>query len=494
MAESQQSADAVSVGRYAIFDVIGSGGMASVHLGRLLGPGGFSRTVAIKRLHSEFAKDPDFVAMLLEEARLASRIRHPNVVSMLDVVHESDELFLVMDYIEGESLSRVLRASSRSPLPLPIVSSVLSGVLQGLHAAHEAMGEDGHPLQIVHRDVSPQNILLGVDGTARVTDFGVAKSVGRVGTTRDGRVKGKAGYMAPEQLRGGRIDRRVDTYAATIVLWEMLTGRRLFVGETPEETMLRALERVVDAPGQIVRGIPPELDALVMRGLDRTPSRRFETALAMSAHLERVIRPATARETADWLKSVIGSELDERVRRRVRIESTPSASAMRSIGASVALVAQTGDAPSQVSSISVTTPKGVMPSGLRGAWSLGALVVGALTVAALFFHFGHVGQWGPTGSPSTGSSSPLAGGAASANLASPVLPENDTGAPAVPTATVASLAVAHVNANAPDASPSSGATHGPSRTHMKPRQSLANCTPPYTVDPSGIHVAKPECL
>jgi eukaryotic-like serine/threonine-protein kinase len=211
MAEGQQSADAASVGRYAIFDVIGSGGMASVHLGRLLGPGGFSRTVAIKRLHSEFAKDPDFVAMLLEEARLASRIRHPNVVSMLDVVHENEELFLVMDYIEGESLSRVLRTSSRSPLPLPIVSSVLSGVLQGLHAAHEATGEDGHPLQIVHRDVSPQNILLGVDGTARVTDFGVAKSVGRVGTTRDGRVKGKAGYMAPEQLRGGRIDRRVDT-------------------------------------------------------------------------------------------------------------------------------------------------------------------------------------------------------------------------------------------------------------------------------------------
>jgi hypothetical protein len=256
--------------------------------------------------------------------------------------------------------------------------------------------------------------------------------------------------------------------------------------------MLRALERVVEAPGQIVRGIPPELDALVMRGLDRTPSRRFETALAMSAHLERVIRPATARETADWLKSVVGSELDERVRRRARVESTPSASAMRSIGASVALVAQTGDAPSQVSSISVTTPKGVMPSGLRGAWSLGALGVGALTVAALFSYFGHVGQRGPTGSPTTGSSSPLAGG--TANLVSPVLPENDTGAPAAPTPTVASLAVAHVNASAPGASPSSGASHGPPRTHMKPRQGVANCTPPYTVDPSGIHVAKPECL
>ena len=155
-----------AIGRYLLFREIAAGGMASVHLGRLVGAAGFARTVAIKRLLPHFGKEPEFIAMFMDEARIAARIRHPNVVSTLDVVTEGDELFLVMDYVEGEALSKLLRASAQlgKPAPRAIVLAVMYGALQGLHAAHEAKSEAGEPLDVVHRDVSPQNILVGVDG------------------------------------------------------------------------------------------------------------------------------------------------------------------------------------------------------------------------------------------------------------------------------------------------------------------------------------------
>jgi serine/threonine protein kinase len=192
------------VGRYAVYGKLASGGMATVHLGRLMGPAGFSRTVAIKRLHPQFAKDPDFVAMFLDEARLAARIQHQNVVATVDVVARDDELFLVMDYVRGESFSRLLRASRKQGIDIPprVIASVMVGMLHGLHAAHEAKDERGQPLSMVHRDVSPQNVIVGVDGVPRVLDFGVAKAAARVQVTRDGQMKGKLSYMAPEQLRG----------------------------------------------------------------------------------------------------------------------------------------------------------------------------------------------------------------------------------------------------------------------------------------------------
>jgi serine/threonine-protein kinase len=178
------------LGRYAVYGEIASGGMATVHLGRLQGPAGFSRTVAIKRLHPQRARDPEFVAMMLDEARLAAGIRHPNVVSTLDVVASDGELFLVMDYVEGESLARLLKQSRAigERVPLPIVSSIVTGMLWGLHAAHETKADDGTPLDIVHRDVSPQNVLVGIDGVARVVDFGVAKASRRVQGTESGQL------------------------------------------------------------------------------------------------------------------------------------------------------------------------------------------------------------------------------------------------------------------------------------------------------------------
>ena len=186
--------------------------------------------------------------MFLDEARLAARIRHPNVVPTLDVVAMAGELFLVMEYVQGESLARLSKAalSRGEPIPPEMVVTMLVGALHGLHAAHEANNDHGEPLGIVHRDVSPHNVLVGTDGVARVLDFGVAKATGRVATTQEGHLKGKMAYMAPEQVRG-TVSRQTDVYAASVVLWETLTGKRLFVGDNDVQVFEKVL-RGCDVP------------------------------------------------------------------------------------------------------------------------------------------------------------------------------------------------------------------------------------------------------
>ena len=215
--------------------------------GALIGQVGFSRTVAIKRVHPQFAKDPDFVSMLLDEARIAARIKHPNVVPVLDVVALESELFLVMEYVLGESLAKLLRAcrTTDTALTPAMAGSLVAGVLEGLHAAHEAVSEHGEPLNIVHRDVSPQNILVGADGVPRLLDFGIAKAAGRLQTTRSGQVKGKLPYMAPEQILGNLVDRRTDVFSAGVVLWETLAGRRLFESDNDAAVYRKVLEEPI---------------------------------------------------------------------------------------------------------------------------------------------------------------------------------------------------------------------------------------------------------
>ena len=238
--------------------------MATVHLGRSIGTGGFARTVAIKRLHPHLTNDPDFVTMFLDEARITSRIHHPNVVATLDVVRDEGELLLVMEHVLGPSWWTVLRTASQEgrAIPLDIISAVLSGILSGLHAAHEARTENGEPLELVHRDVSPQNALVGNDGVARVVDFGIAKAASRVHSTRDGEVKGKLSYMAPEQIRRLAVDRRADVYSAGVVLWESLTGERLYQADDAGGVILLVLEGEAPAPSSLRSDVPPALDHL----------------------------------------------------------------------------------------------------------------------------------------------------------------------------------------------------------------------------------------
>jgi len=313
------------IGRYALHGEIASGGMAVVHFGRLLGPVGFSRPVAIKRLHPQLAREPNVRAMFIDEARLASRIRHPNVVPTLDVVTDGGDLLLVMEYVHGESLQQLLRTVRKrgERVPLRITLAVMTAVLHGLHAAHEATTETGQPLNVVHRDVSPQNVMVGADGVARVLDFGIARATVRLENTREGIVKGKLAYMAPEQLGGVVVDRRADVYAATVVLWEMLTGKRLFVREDGGAVLIEKLLRgAIEVPSTHAPGLPRLLDAIVLHGLARTPDQRFATAREMALALERLGELAPASEIGAWVEALAAPTLTERAVRLKQLEMT----------------------------------------------------------------------------------------------------------------------------------------------------------------------------
>src|SRR5690349_856016 len=283
--------------------------MATVHLARLAGPVGFSRVVAVKRLHPHLLDDQEFKAMFLDEARLAARIRHPNVVPTLDVLVNDTELMLVMEYVHGESLLALSRAArqQKTPIPLSISVAIMVSVLHGLHAAHEARDEKGQPLGIVHRDISPHNILAGADGMVRVLDFGVAKALqGRTAAKPDtvlppGTVKGKFSYMAPETLRGEPATRQADIFSAAIVFWELLTGHKLFGAPTEQERILKVLKGDIPPPSALVPGLPIVVDQIVMRGLSPHPLDRYETADEMAAELENMLSPASQRSVGEWV-------------------------------------------------------------------------------------------------------------------------------------------------------------------------------------------------
>lgn len=313
----------LTIGRYVLHDEIASGGMAAVYFGRLVGTGGFSKTVAIKRLHRQLARTPSFRKMILEEGRLAARIRHPNVVPPLDVLAEAGELLLVMEYVHGESLSRLLKAAwaAGERIPIAVGAGILSNVLAGLHAAHEANDEAGKPLDIVHRDVSPQNVLVGVDGVARVIDFGIAKAVTSGESTAAGTIKGKVPYLAPEQLEGEAATRRTDVYAAAVVFWEVLAGRRLFDGEDDPEILHRILSMEVPPPSRHNPAVPGSVDDVVLRGLARKPAARFASAREMALALEDAVHPATPSVVGAWAERLAGDALAARAAKLAEVEA-----------------------------------------------------------------------------------------------------------------------------------------------------------------------------
>ncbi len=356
--------------RYELIGEIATGGMAVVYLARIAGLGGFQRFVAIKRLHPHLANEEEFIEMFLDEARLAAGIHNPHVVPILEVGASEQGHYLVMEYIEGDTLARVAaRASGRATgahpaaaagqlprpkrapssmpsagpaLPRPITVRILLDSLAGLHAAHEHTDPHGNPLQIVHRDISPQNILVGVDGSARITDFGVARAAARLTTTRSDTVKGKLAYLSPEQARGEIVDRRSDLFAMGIILWEMLTGRRLFRGETDQETIARVNGGLIPAPSAIVPGMHPAFDAVALRALSRDVAQRFSTCSEMADALERAAMEAAAsgegggvaqaRDVAAFMNDVLGQELAQQ-REGVRVwlaqRNDPSLAASR---------------------------------------------------------------------------------------------------------------------------------------------------------------------
>jgi eukaryotic-like serine/threonine-protein kinase len=304
------------VDRYELMGEIASGGMATVYLARLTGMGGFQRFVAMKRLHPHLAGEKEFVEMFLDEARIAARIHHPNVVPILEVGASTVGYYLVMEYIEGDTLARLLAraASTGKKLPVSIALRVAIDMLSGLHAAHELHDDLNQPVNLVHRDVSPQNVLVGQDGIARITDFGVARAASRLTATRVGQLKGKIAYMAPEQAAGAEdLDRRADVFSAGIVIWEALAQKRLFKAENEAATLSRVIAEPVPLLFQIAPQVSKEVSGIVMRALDRDVNKRFPTCAAFADALEAAAalkdKVATPRELAAYVAEVMGQEI-----------------------------------------------------------------------------------------------------------------------------------------------------------------------------------------
>lgn len=308
----------LALGPYEVIAEIARGGMGVVYLCRRSGEAGFERLFAVKALHEHLADDEMFVGMLLDEARLAAKIHHHNVASVVELGRSERGYYLVMPYVEGCSLDQLLARSPRYRPPSLIVP-IMIGVLNGLHAAHTVEDDDGKPAGLIHRDVSSHNILVGADGDARITDFGIAKARARISSTAPGVIKGKISLCAPEVFtKESPVDHRSDQFGAAAVLWCALTGRRLFQGETDAETVERVLHLEVPPPSTIGLRPPPAFDAAILRGLERDPSRRFPSCAAMAdelrdAALAAGLLGAPAR-TARWVREVFAEELAERAR------------------------------------------------------------------------------------------------------------------------------------------------------------------------------------
>ncbi|MEQ8459063.1 MAG: serine/threonine-protein kinase [Sandaracinaceae bacterium] len=369
-----------SVGGYTIVGELATGGMAELFLARRVGPEGFARSVVVKRILPHLAKSDEFVRMFLDEARIAAGIRHPNVVSVEELGRDGDSLFMVMEYLSGESLHALIAELARRNRHLDpaLAAHVVAEACAGLHAAHEMTDDSGRPLEVVHRDVSPQNLFITYDGSVKVLDFGIAKAADRLTRTETGYFKGKFAYMAPEQIKEQPVDRRADVFALGVVLFEALTGRRLFRTKNPAATLRAVLESSIVRPSAIRPNIPSALDEACLKALSRPIDQRHATAAELRRDLLRAVPPGDdlpeARlkglmETLFAARAEEKSEMVRRVRDGEQVERL------------VTEPSEESDIPSVGSDFAQLADEPVAPSGRRGLrWLVGALL--ALVFAA----------------------------------------------------------------------------------------------------------------
>lgn len=458
--------------RYELFGAMAAGGTATVHLGRLHGTAGFMKPIAIKRLHPHLAAAPALRAILIEEARLVSRISHPNVVAVLDIVEDDGELFLVLEYVRGATLSELMAAKAGRCDPA-IAVAVMRDVLTGLHAAHHARDASGALLGLVHRDVSPRNVIVTTDGIGKILDFGIAKARARQSTTRDDHVRGTLAYMAPEQLADETLTARTDVYGAAVVLWEALTGERLFRGDDAA-IVKRILDHDVRAPSVVVSDLPRALDAVVLRGLARDPEHRFSSGLEMALALEESLAPSRPAVVAEWVTGAADKEL---ARRQALLDDVPAEET------AAVETPQPAVAPPISSSASAVVP--MAPYRARVAILAGAVAI-ALAAARV------LGGWGtaapatiPRPSTSTTSSAALS----SATSAVVVVPSADVAPPApAPPESAHALRSA-----APRTTARAGADAAKPLGAETATGVAADC-PPYYVDSAGVRRFNRECL
>lgn len=315
-----------TLGKYQLIAELGRGGMADVFLAVARGKAGlgFSKLVVIKRLREHLANDEDFVAMLVDEARIAARLNHPNVVQMLEIDEVDGEYFLAMEYLDGQPLRRILQRSEASTgFTRQMQYAVISDVLSGLHHAHELTDYDGTPLKVVHRDVTPHNVFVTYEGQSKVVDFGIAKAVGRASETKHGIIKGKVPYMAPEQAAGMVVDRRADIFSVGVMIWEVAVGARLWQ-DVKEIDILRSLIRgnIPSSPREADATISPEIDAICRKALAFKVEDRYATAADLQTDLDKVISANGGRPNARDLGKVVSDAFaDKREETKAIIEA-----------------------------------------------------------------------------------------------------------------------------------------------------------------------------
>ncbi len=464
--------EAVDIEARASIEVLGplsAGGMASLFLARRVSHAGVSRLVVVKRLHASMRFDPQCVAMLLDEARLGACIEHPLVREVLDVVIEDGVPSLVCAYVPGVSLAE-LGARLDAPPPLPIVAAVAEDMLSALHATHEARDASGSLLGVVHRDVSPQNLVVAVDGSTRLIDFGVAKASWNRQTTLHGETKGKPAYMAPEQAAGQRVDRRADLFGAALVLLELAAGKVL---SDPE------------ARAEALAGLGSEaLAAVLRRALSPAARDRFDSAAAMAEALTRAARPAPRVEVASWLASVVGEALAER---EAMTRAAPARAGVRPID-------DAAPAPTTRSARSWSVDrKGAIGAmwPIAVAFLAGGVLVGRCSTSE---------RARAVAAENVPVTAPIVTAAVDARATpQPETSETPATASAAPTPTLDKSAAPPATTPMPQAPHPSTSTSTSTKASVRPPPRAAdagapNCSPPWTTSPDGVRTYKPECL
>lgn len=306
------------VGRYRLLGEIARGGMATVHFARLAAAHGFEKWVAVKLMHEHMSQDETFVRMFHDEARIVSQLNHPNICQVMDFGDDDGRLYLVMEYLHGETLSSVVRAAWRGGkrLPLWFCARIIADAARGLHAAHELKDRSGKHVGLVHRDVSPQNVMVLYDGVGKLMDFGVVRAEGRLTETAAGTLKGKFSYMAPEELRGAESDKRADIWALGVMLWEITCGQRLFRAKGEGQTAVLVLQSDIPDPRSLIEGFPDSLADIIMGCLERDQDERIATAREVAVGLERFLLEAGTLAAPEDVSEVLEEQFPGRAAER----------------------------------------------------------------------------------------------------------------------------------------------------------------------------------
>jgi serine/threonine-protein kinase len=319
----------VRFGKYTLIDRIAVGGMAEIFLARQAGLEGFEKTIVIKRIRPHLSKQPNFVKMFLNEAKLAAQLNHPNIVQIYDLGKIGESYFIAMEYIFGRDMRRIIPKADSLGIPFPMVYAlkIASSVCEGLYYAHQRTDLYGNPLHIVHRDVTPENIFVSFDGTVKVLDFGIAKAANQIEQTRAGEIKGKLSYMSPEQCMGKQLDNRSDIFSLGVVLYEWLTGFKLFTGDSEVAILKSITEGKIYAPSYFKADIPEAVEAILMKALEKDRERRYQTAWEMQYDIDQFLSQYEFTPSnihlSNFLKQLFNDELEEE-RARLAALRTPA--------------------------------------------------------------------------------------------------------------------------------------------------------------------------